>query len=242
MSSFSRFIVVAAICCLILVESTVGDQCASQSSCSGCVSESLCGWCSVPVTFVNGKTGPQCVSFSSGGTPFTCEGIYSTDVCMQGYACDASTSTCQLAGPGAGTTLPHCRSLCEKQPKIAIGGVPKVTVCSASDALLKDLTTTVTPNNIEPGSDLKVTVKGTLSEEVTSGSIVVSASFDNIPIVSKTLDLCKELTCPVAKGPFTHTITHQIPNVPVSGSVDAKAVINAQDNKQVACVDVTVSI
>lgn len=125
---------------------------------------------------------------------------------------------------------------------LASTGVPVVTVCSASNALLKDLTYTITPNDIEPGSDLKVALKGTLSEEVTSGSIVVSVAFDSIPILSKTIDLCKELSCPVAKGPFSYTVAHNIPNLPVSGTVDAKAVITGQNSQQITCVDVTVSI
>ncbi|CUG90758.1 membrane-associated protein, putative [Bodo saltans] len=125
---------------------------------------------------------------------------------------------------------------------VASTGVPVVTVCSASNALLQDLTYTITPNNIEPGSDLKIALKGTLTGEITSGSIVVSASFDNIPIITKTLNLCNELSCPVPKGPFQYTVAHNIPNLPVSGTVTAQATIDAQNNQQVTCVDVTVSI
>jgi hypothetical protein len=125
---------------------------------------------------------------------------------------------------------------------LASTGVPVVTVCSASNALLKDLTYTITPHDIEPGSDLKIALKGTLSEEITSGSIVVSASFDNIPIITKTLNLCHELTCPIPRGAFSYTVNHNIPNLPVSGTVTAQALIDAQDSKQVVCVDVKVSI
>lgn len=121
-------------------------------------------------------------------------------------------------------------------------GVPTVTICSAPNALLQNIHYTITPDNIQPGTNLKVSLTGTLTAAVESANVDLTASFDGIPVYHKTLDLCKDITCPVKAGPFSYTVQHQIPNVPISGTVDAKAVITAQNNEQVVCANVQASI
>jgi len=89
------------------------DSCSQYTDCQDCVSHFLCGWCSEPVVFPGNVTGPQCAGFNpSGHNPFVCNGIYSTEQCVQGYMCNKVNYTCDLAPPGSGNTLAKCQEDC----------------------------------------------------------------------------------------------------------------------------------
>jgi len=90
------------------------DKCGAKLDCESCVKEDLCGWCSTPVKFHDGSAGPRCAGFSpNGSTPFTCDGIYSTEECIQGYECNTTSYTCDLAAPGQGLPKDQCELQCK---------------------------------------------------------------------------------------------------------------------------------
>lgn len=99
----------------LIVSISYADQCAGALSCPACVALPLCGWCSVNVTYPDGSEGPQCAGFSATHSePFTCSGVYSTDVCQSGYDCDTSTGVCYISPPGTGLPLDTCQRECHK--------------------------------------------------------------------------------------------------------------------------------
>ena len=68
----------------------------------------------------------------------------------------------------------------------------------------------------------------TAAEQVTGGKIAVSIKYGIIPVYSTTLDLCTELkaagiTCPVAAGDHTATLSGTVPeSIPgVSNAISA---------------------
>jgi len=127
----------------------------------------------------------------------------------------------------------------------AIKGVPTVTICSDATALLQNIQYTISPQNVVPGVTLNVSVTGTLTQGFADGQMHLTASFDGIPLVSKTQDLCSftQIHCPVPAGPMHIDVVHQIPNLPISGIVGAKAMLKTLPAKlQIACVEVTVDI
>ncbi|KAK3281735.1 hypothetical protein CYMTET_10489 [Cymbomonas tetramitiformis] len=90
------------------------DHCGAKLDCESCVKEDLCGWCSTPVVFHDGSTGPRCAGFDkNGSTHFTCNGIYSTEECIQGYECNTTSYTCDLAAPGQGVSKENCELQCK---------------------------------------------------------------------------------------------------------------------------------
>lgn len=125
-------------------------------------------------------------------------------------------------------------------------GVPTVSFCSVPGAWLQNVTYSVSPNNIVPGTNLTISVAGMLTHTVTKATLQLTAAFDGIPIVNKKENVCKlksnPFPCPVSAGPLSYDIHHQIPNLPLSGLVTAKAILTSQTGAQLVCVKVSVTI
>eukprot|EP01065_Artemidia_motanka_P037836 TRINITY_DN4673_c0_g1_i7.p2 TRINITY_DN4673_c0_g1~~TRINITY_DN4673_c0_g1_i7.p2 ORF type:complete len:421 (+),score=105.31 TRINITY_DN4673_c0_g1_i7:66-1328(+) len=92
------------------------DTCAGYSSCATCAGVNGCGWCSIPVTYSDGSKGNHCVSPASSKKPFTCEGVYSTSQCIEGWQCDQASGTCRQALPGQGVERSACEASCVAGP------------------------------------------------------------------------------------------------------------------------------
>eukprot|EP00331_Platyophrya_macrostoma_P010651 CAMPEP_0176421600 /NCGR_PEP_ID=MMETSP0127-20121128/9266_1 /TAXON_ID=938130 /ORGANISM="Platyophrya macrostoma, Strain WH" /LENGTH=653 /DNA_ID=CAMNT_0017802353 /DNA_START=111 /DNA_END=2072 /DNA_ORIENTATION=+ len=106
-----QFIIVAA--ALLLGVVLAADHCSPYLTCTDCISQPLCGWCSEDVVYPGNISGAQCAGFNSNGsTPFACNGIYSTEQCVQGYVCNKTTFTCELGEPGQGGTQAQCEADC----------------------------------------------------------------------------------------------------------------------------------
>jgi len=100
---------------LMLGVVTAGDSCAAFTDCKTCAGVNNCGWCSTPVTYADGTTGPQCASPSE-GKEFTCSGLYSTSQCIEGWVCDEAGGTCRQALPGQGVQREKCEASCTAGP------------------------------------------------------------------------------------------------------------------------------
>lgn len=53
---------------------------------------------------------------------------------------------------------------------------------------------------------------------ISGGKVVISVSYVGVPVHSETIDLCKEVSCPVANGNFLISHTQTLPSItpPVS--------------------------
>lgn len=127
----------------------------------------------------------------------------------------------------------------------AFASAPTITNCSPANALLKNLQYSLSPDSITPGQNITISVSGDLTASINDAQIALTASFMGIPIVNKKVDICQleKNVCPIKAGPFSYKIDHQIPNIPISGTVDAKATITSQpSNDVVVCIDVKADI
>jgi len=129
-----------------------------------------------------------------------------------------------------------------------VRGVPDVIFCNTTLEPLVVNSYTIVPDNIVPGETITVTLYSTLvGETVTSGTIEVSAYDGKFPIYNGNLDLCTELKtigiiCPLTPGNYNIVETFSIPNVPISGTITATTHILDQNKKEIACVEVIVTL
>ncbi len=94
------------------VNSTINNPCAAFLDCESCIRAAIgCGWCSYPIEYQGGITGPQCAGTQSDTTPFTCPAIFSRFTCIRGYQC--TSSGCGLAPPGQGQQKDVCEQNCK---------------------------------------------------------------------------------------------------------------------------------
>eukprot|EP00756_Hemistasia_phaeocysticola_P028713 Hpha_TRINITY_DN16190_c1_g14::TRINITY_DN16190_c1_g14_i1::g.5115::m.5115 len=100
---------------LLLTLGLVNAGCGDYSTCKTCAGLHECGWCSVPVTYPDGTTGPRCASPSE-GKEFTCSGLYSTRQCLVGWVCDQANGVCRQALPGQGVLREKCEASCQTGP------------------------------------------------------------------------------------------------------------------------------
>ena len=126
----------------------------------------------------------------------------------------------------------------------ATEGVPVITDCSSSNAILKNLKYSWSPNDITPGETVEISFSGDMSQGATQLNLDLTASFDSIPIINKQMNICPELKgkCPVKAGPLSHQIKFTIPALPISGQIGAKAVLSDQTGAQVVCLNLQLQI
>lgn len=114
-------ILMAVLVVLLSRVTIASDHCNTFSNCAACVASPFCGWCSTPVVYQNGAPGFQCAGFNENGSnPFVCNGIYSTNTCVQGYLCNLTTYQCELTVPGGGVPQEVCESNCSTVGKTFI--------------------------------------------------------------------------------------------------------------------------
>ena len=95
------------------------DHCAQYGdSCADCIAHEFCGWCSTNVTYKDGTKGSQCAGFNGpdSGSPFVCNGRYSTENCTNGYKCDEKNFQCVPTTPGNGLPKKECDLFCKPTP------------------------------------------------------------------------------------------------------------------------------
>lgn len=114
MASALRCAVLAAVACA----ATAQDACGGFETCSDCVSNAFCGWCSPgAVVYKNGTGGRRCADQRI--PQWDCPGKYQTDTCEDGYRCDPTNNfTCAIAGPGEGVPKETCDAGCKHAAKV----------------------------------------------------------------------------------------------------------------------------
>ncbi len=93
------------------------DRCNAHDTCTLCVADPSCGWCSVPVSYADGSPGHQCAGYDAAGhadPKWTCPAMYQLNDCGD-YLCDQESFQCREAGPGEIGTL--TKEECEGQCK-----------------------------------------------------------------------------------------------------------------------------
>jgi hypothetical protein len=126
-------------------------------------------------------------------------------------------------------------------------GVPDITFCNTSVTPCIINSYSISPDNIQPNENITLTLQVTLTETVTSGTISVKVKVHKFPVYSDTLDLCTEIsqggyTCPLQPQVLNIKQNIAIEKIPVSGLVELYTQVLDQDNKELLCMDVSVTI
>jgi len=100
-------------------DAQIDDYCMNFTSCTPCITQDRCGWCSNNVIYNDGSIGRNCAGFNKDGgkKPFVCTGTFSSDMCTtepKTYECEPRSKKCILSPPGAGTDKKTCDLFCSR--------------------------------------------------------------------------------------------------------------------------------
>eukprot|EP01125_Pyxidicula_operculata_P007231 TRINITY_DN245_c0_g1_i1.p1 TRINITY_DN245_c0_g1~~TRINITY_DN245_c0_g1_i1.p1 ORF type:complete len:575 (+),score=120.32 TRINITY_DN245_c0_g1_i1:85-1809(+) len=92
--------------------------CGQYPTCEICIENNPCGWCSVPVVYDDGSTGPHCAGKPAdpnnpppGYKPWVCPLDFQNQACY-GYVCNELFQCVSSGVPGGGVPLSQCMETC----------------------------------------------------------------------------------------------------------------------------------
>eukprot|EP01111_Echinosteliopsis_oligospora_P010431 TRINITY_DN3239_c0_g1_i3.p1 TRINITY_DN3239_c0_g1~~TRINITY_DN3239_c0_g1_i3.p1 ORF type:complete len:124 (+),score=52.24 TRINITY_DN3239_c0_g1_i3:314-685(+) len=118
-----------------------------------------------------------------------------------------------------------------------------MTIVGAATDHITISSITITPNPPVKGGNFTVVAAGTLDEQITGGNITLTVKYDKfITVLKQTDDLCADGGCPISAGSFTKTISQALPSAAPAGSYSVHVTANDQNNEELACVNVALTI
>lgn len=119
--------------------------------------------------------------------------------------------------------------------------------CSKDSDKAKIGHVSVVPAAPKKGDTLQVTANVTFDEKVTGGQLKVNLVVNKIPFISTNLDLCDiasmaGLSCPISTGQQVLKVSQQIPNEAPSGNYTGNQYLYDQNNNELACIALTLTL
>eukprot|EP01063_Lacrimia_lanifica_P027749 TRINITY_DN393_c0_g3_i1.p3 TRINITY_DN393_c0_g3~~TRINITY_DN393_c0_g3_i1.p3 ORF type:complete len:154 (+),score=75.32 TRINITY_DN393_c0_g3_i1:68-529(+) len=121
---------------------------------------------------------------------------------------------------------------------------PVVKICNAGSDLFQvganDLE--VTPYPPQKGHPMTVSLKGHVKEQLNAINLSVNVHYGFVPLMSKNVNACGELHCPIPAGPFTLTKSVDLPSSMPSGHFSISMKGHNEKNQEVVCASIKVHI
>lgn len=92
------------------------------------------------------------------------------------------------------------------------------------------------PSTVGTGQNVSLTLKYTVSEEVTAGRVVKSVTYNYIPFEPTEEDLCANAACPLTPGDHDGSTWYEWPSG-VSGLIDSKVEWYDMKDNLLLCID-----
>lgn len=114
------------------------------------------------------------------------------------------------------------------------------TSCDDSSYDLQGLKITFSPDPPEKGKDVTITASGTLSKQISGGTIKVVAKYGLITILDQEYNVCDlvqdiNMTCPLAAGPLSGSATTHVPGDVPGGKYHVDVSATDQDGGKLLC-------
>ncbi|KAL5169608.1 MD-2-related lipid-recognition protein ROSY1 [Glycine soja] len=90
----------------------------------------------------------------------------------------------------------------------------KVTYCDKkADYAVKVSGVEISPNPVVSGQAATFKISATSGKAIYGGEVVIGVSYVGVPVHTERIDLCEEVTCPVANGNFLISHTQTLPAI-----------------------------
>jgi len=116
------------------------------------------------------------------------------------------------------------------------------TNCGSSGDDFQVSSVVITPSPPVKGHSLTVNSTGSVTKEITNGTVTLKLTFDGFTVSTTNVPFCQEATCPVLVGSHSFSVTESIPSNSPSGSYAAKVSAVDQNNKEIFCVSIAFTL
>eukprot|EP01120_Amphizonella_sp_Union-15-10_P006781 TRINITY_DN222_c0_g1_i1.p1 TRINITY_DN222_c0_g1~~TRINITY_DN222_c0_g1_i1.p1 ORF type:complete len:163 (+),score=37.97 TRINITY_DN222_c0_g1_i1:72-491(+) len=112
--------------------------------------------------------------------------------------------------------------------------------CGNAADKIQRIVAKLTPDPPKVGENVTVNATAISSEVVTAGQLVFNAQANvggtwvNLPVI--TLDICEQLTCPIASGPVLLGVTFEIPAITPRTEYKGELTATDQNGAQLFCL------
>ncbi|CAJ2654787.1 putative phosphatidylglycerol/phosphatidylinositol transfer protein DDB_G0282179 [Trifolium pratense] len=94
----------------------------------------------------------------------------------------------------------------------------------------------ILPNPVVSGDPANFKISATSGKAIHGGKVVIGVSYVGVPVHSETIDLCKEVSCPVANGNFVISHTQTLPSITPPGPYTLKMTLKDDNGGQLTCI------
>ncbi|XP_004506242.1 uncharacterized protein [Cicer arietinum] len=94
----------------------------------------------------------------------------------------------------------------------------------------------ILPNPVVSGDPANFKISATSGKAISGGKVVISVSYVGVPVHSETIDLCKEVSCPVANGNFLISHTQTLPSITPPGPYSLKMTLKNDNGELLTCI------
>ena len=113
----------------------------------------------------------------------------------------------------------------------------KVTYCDKkADYAVKVSGVEISPNPVVSGQAATFKISATSGKAIYGGEVVIGVSYVGVPVHTERIDLCEEVTCPVANGNFLISHTQTLPAITPPGPYSLKMTLKDDREEVLTCV------
>lgn len=94
----------------------------------------------------------------------------------------------------------------------------------------------ILPNPVVSGAPATFKISATSGKALYGGDVVIGVSYVGVPVHSETIDLCKEVSCPVANGNFVISHSQTLPAITPPGPYALKMTLKDDKGGQLTCI------
>ncbi|XP_027346330.1 putative phosphatidylglycerol/phosphatidylinositol transfer protein DDB_G0282179 [Abrus precatorius] len=94
----------------------------------------------------------------------------------------------------------------------------------------------ISPNPVVSGKPVTFKISANSGQAIYGGQVVIGVSYVGVTVHTEKIDLCKEVSCPVANGNFLLSHTQTLPAITPPGSYTLKMTMKDDKDKVLTCI------
>ncbi|CAJ1979086.1 unnamed protein product [Sphenostylis stenocarpa] len=113
----------------------------------------------------------------------------------------------------------------------------KISYCDKkTDYAVKVSGVDISPDPVKSGHPATFKIYASSGKSIYGGEVVIGVSYVGVPVHTESIDLCKEVKCPVANGNFVISHTQTLPAITPPGPYSLKMTLKNDRDELLTCI------